>query len=288
MIVDLCRAIHRTGTFALIFQTVSWTLAAPLWLILHIFTSPIATLSPLSPAAASSDLLIDLGDLAVLPLIVALTYFAPAVPMMFSGSFSARTHYLAMALWQPFGLWHSILQPILRRAARLLGGEHTAGPKTYLVQVKSVYGFVVLLSVATQVTVLQLALAPSQLRESLALTVPTLGALAGPSVSFASVFVPAGLLAPPTVDPATIASGDLAPLATFFLQYDMYFGCGALLLWALYLHRTAVPRISSLKTAAKVAWWFLLGGFAAAAATLLWERDSIIDEKEDRTGRKTK
>ena len=285
-VVDLYCSVYRTGTFSLIFQTVSWTLAAPLWLILHLFTSPIASLSPSSPAA-SSDLLVGPGDLNVLPLVVALTYFAPAVPMVFSGLFPTRTHYLAMALWQPFGLWHSVLQPVLRRAARFLGGRGAAGPKAYLVQVKSVYGFVVLLSVAMQVAVLPLALAPLQLRESLALTVPALGALAGPSVSFSSVFVPASVLAPPTVDPAAIASGDLAPLATTFLQYDMYFGCGALLLWALYLRRNAVPRTSTLKIATKTAWWFLLGGFAAAAATLLWERDSIIDE-EDKIRRKTK
>ena len=234
----------------------------------------------------------------MLPFVVVLTFGATAVPMGFPWFFSARTHYLSMALWQPFGIWHSILQPVLSRVARLLGGggvgpaDSVSRPQAYLVQVKAVYGFVVLLSVVSQVSVLQLALAPPAVRESLVQTVPALAAFAEPSVSFASVFVPRGtpFSSSTVVDPTAIASGELAHLAIFFLQYDMYFGCGALVLWALYLHRNTVRRASALQTAAKTVWWFALGGFAAATATLLWERDTIVVvvEDEQQIGKKTK
>ena len=284
--------LRRTGTYGIIYQLVSWTLATPLWLVLHLFTSPVASLTAASPASASSELLVDLWDLAVLPLVVVLTFFGMGVPMAFPWLFSAHTHYLFTAFWQPFPLWHSILQPVARRVARLFGGpaDSTKEPKAYLVQVKAVYGFVVLLSVAAQVSVLQLAFAPASVRESLVQTVPALASFAKSSVSFSSIFVPLGTpWNPPTVaDPASIVSGELAPLAVFLLHYDMYFGCGALVLWALYLHRNAVSRVSTLQTAAKTVWWFALGGFAAAAATLLWERDSIVEEDKEKASKKTK
>lgn len=279
----------------LIFQTCSWTITTPLWLILHLFTSPIAKISSFTSTVSPSVLLVDLWDLAVLPLTVSLTYITPALPMLLPTQFGAFAHYAATALWQPFPLWHSIVQFTLSHIARFVdrtqgspSAAASASPAAYLVQVKSVYSFVTLLSVVTQVTILQLVLAPAVVRKSLAVTYPSLAAYADPSVTFASVFVPHGPLSSPAVDPAALGSGDLAPLAVHFLQYDMYFGCGAMLLWALYLHRNAVAeaKASAAQVAAKVAWWFALGGFAGALSTLLWERDSVVEDEGARKAEK--
>ncbi|RYP29244.1 hypothetical protein DL767_006843 [Monosporascus sp. MG133] len=282
------RLVSWTGTMGLIFQVASWTITIPLWLILHLFTSPVAELSPASSVSASV-LLVDLWDLAVLPLTVAFTFITPTVAMFLPSHFSPAAHYGAIALWQPFALWHSIMQFVLSRLARVVDrappavdaqGRSNTPPTAFLAQVKSVYSFVTLLSVAVQVTALQLVFAPAAVRESLALSYPGLGPFMEPSVTFASVFVPCGPLSAPTVDPASLGSGDLAPLAVYFLQYDMYFGCGAMLLWALYLHRNAVKKTTGLQVAGKVLWWFALGGFAGALSALLWERDTIIEEPE--------
>ncbi|RYP89364.1 hypothetical protein DL770_004426 [Monosporascus sp. CRB-9-2] len=282
------RLVSWTGTMGLIFQVASWTITVPLWLILHLFISPVAELSPASSVSASV-LLVDLWDLAVLPLTVAFTFITPTVAMFLPSHFSPAAHYGAMALWQPFPLWHSLVQFVLSRLARIVDrappavdaqGRSNTPPTAFLAQVKSVYGFVTLLSVAVQVTTLQLVFAPAAVRESLALSYPGLGPFVEPSVTFASVFVPCGPLSAPAVDPASLGSGDLAPLAVYFLQYDMYFGCGAMLLWALYLHRNAVKKTTGLQVAGKVLWWFALGGFAGALSTLLWERDTIVEEPE--------
>ncbi|KAK7755686.1 hypothetical protein SLS62_002297 [Diatrype stigma] len=289
------RLVSWTGTAGLLVQTCSWTITVPLWLILHLFTSPVAKLAPSSPSP--SALLVDLWDLAVLPLAITLTFITPALPMLLPSHFGAWAHYAATALWQPFPLWHSLAQSGLSRVARFV--ERTQGSpsrspadhQAYLAQARSVYGFVTMLSVAAQVTVLQVVLAPPAVRESLARTYPSLRAYAAPDVTFASVFVPRG--APPVVDPAALASGDLAGPAVYFFQYDMYFGCGAMLLWALHLHRNALRGRAAtssanapLRVAARVAWWFALGGFAGALSTLLWERDVVVVEGEEAEGKK--
>ncbi|RYP04998.1 hypothetical protein DL765_009980 [Monosporascus sp. GIB2] len=282
------RLVSWTGTMGLIFQVASWTVTVPLWLILHLFTSPVAELSPGSSVSASV-LLVDLWDLAVLPLTVAFTFMTPTVAMFLPSHFSPAVHYGAMAIWQPFPLWHSIVQFVLSRLARIVDRAPPAvdaqrrsntPPTAFLAQVKSLYSIVTLLGVAVQVTILLLVFAPAAVRESLALSYAGLGAFVEPSVTFASVFVPHGPLSSPVVDPASLGSGDLAPLAIHFLQYDMYFGCMAILLWALYLHRNAVKKTTGRQVAGKVLWWFALGGFAGAVSTLLWERDTIIEEPE--------
>lgn len=215
--------------------------------------------------------------------------------MLLPSHFGAWAHYAATALWQPFPLWHSIVQSLLSRLARFVERTQGSPPppssssdrRAYLAQARSVYSFVTMLSVAAQVTILQVVLAPAAVRDSLALTWPSLSAYAAPEVTFASVFVPFG--GPPVVDLETLASGELAAPAVYFFQYDMYFGCGAMLLWALYLHRNALAGAgrggggasAPLQVAARVAWWFALGGFAGALSTLLWERDMVVEEGDD-------
>jgi hypothetical protein len=277
-------------------QTLSFTFITPLWLVLHLLTSPIAKLSPSSQVPASS-VLVDLWQLAVLPLTVTFTFLTPTLGMILPPSrTSALWHYGAIVVWQPFPLWHSIFQSIFSFVARLAdkapasvdgAGRPTTSPRAYTEQVKGIYSFITVMAVVVQVSILQLLLAPSSVKTALVEASPGFEPYTRPSVTLQSVFAPHDPFSPPTVDPNSLESGDLAPLAIHFLHYDTYVGGAAMLLWALYLYRNAIPKTSTLGLTAKVAWCFLIGGFAGTISTLLSERDKIVETSTE-VGKKTK
>lgn len=265
-------------------QFLSWQFLIPLWVILYLLTSPIAKAHPSAPR---SGLLVDLWNLAVLPLTVFLTFVLPTIAMYLPPSMiSAKGHYVSIAFWQPFPLWNYILHAIFSFLGRTFYGPlngsapNAGGPSAYLARVQGVYELVFLAGAVGQLPILFLTLAPSSLLSAMVDALPWLQPYAASQVSLASVFAPQSFLVGPTVDPTTIGSGDLAPLAVYFLHYDMYIGCGALLLWAVYLHRTAVNNCSAVRLLIKVAGWFSVGGFSAAVAALLQERDLYVLESE--------
>lgn len=270
-------------------QVLSWQFLLPLWVILYLLTSPIAKVHV---PASKSSLLVEVWDIRVLPLTVLLTFVLPTVAMYLPPSMiSAKNHYASIAFWQPFPVWHSLLHIAITTMCRSFSspyrsmngsGKTTSDLSAYLSLVRGVYGLVFLAGVFGQLPILLFTLAPSNFLSSLVEALPWLKPYATSSVSLYSVFVPWLPWNGPTVNPETIGSGDLAPTAIFFLHYDMYIGCGALLLWAIYLHQGAVANNNIGKTVSKAAMWLSFGGFSAAVAALLWERDRhVFEESED-------
>jgi hypothetical protein len=205
---------------------------------------------------------------------------------------SAKTHYAAIAFWQPIPLWHYIVHVILSTLGRTFIGsldgsnQGAAGSSAYLSRVKGVYDLVFIGGAIGQLPILLLSLVPKEFLSTVAESLPWLRPYTASSVTLSSVFAPWSPLHPPTVDAETLSVGDLSPLAVYFLHWDMYIGCGALLLWALFLHRVAIKTVGLWKLLAKAAVWFSIGGFASAVAALLWERDQYV--LEDGEGREKK
>jgi hypothetical protein len=93
----------------LIFQHVTYTLTIPLYLIMHLFTSPI-TRPDLKPSA--SLITANPRDVAFLPIALLLTYVIPTflVGLQAPEQVSVSTRYNIIAWWQFFPLWQSVVQ----------------------------------------------------------------------------------------------------------------------------------------------------------------------------------
>ncbi|KAI2626561.1 hypothetical protein GGR54DRAFT_476670 [Hypoxylon sp. NC1633] len=286
------RAVSWVGLTGFLFQNMTWTFTVPLYLALHLLTSPAARLGAAASAngkelgdAARRSLFVYLWDLALLPMAVTLGFIVPTAFMSLPWVLhqSAATHYNWIALWQFFPLLTVVILDVLHNACYyLLGslspqdaqGQPTTPGNAFAVAVAGVYEFGLTMCAATHVPILALSLLPDSLRSSVAAVFPKLAPVVS-QVTFARTFVPHPLSPPLTVDPAAYGPGDLAPMAINFLQYDIYTGNLALLLWALYLHFTTTGRDPA-RTFGKTAFWTLVAGPIGAALALLWDRDEVV------------
>ncbi|KXJ95020.1 hypothetical protein Micbo1qcDRAFT_230370 [Microdochium bolleyi] len=304
------RAGAFTTTFTVLVQVMSYMFMQPLWTIAHLLTSDVAGLA--GPVTISTLSVEDnLWELVVFPLTVTLTYICTIIPVFLPspGVLTATQHYGWIAAWQPFPIYHFVVQWFLSRVVRVaLGplrlrnkqtGQPLSASRAYLTCVRWVYNFIAAMGIVAQVPVLALVLLPRSAWGPIRDIVPLpasleayLGNRSGASLSLWSIFAPYQPWNYPTVDAENLKSGELAPLAVHFLHYDMYLGCGSLLIWALYLYKTTAitgggvssgkrrpgqaPAMSLPGVAARAAGWFCIGGFPAAIATVLWHRDVAI------------
>lgn len=239
-----------------------------------------------------------------MPISIILGYIIPTVLMAlpFPGVVSTEAHQKFIALWQPFPMWTMMIHWFLRSCStRILmlqakEGKRPLAPQgaSYLSMAKHVYRFVLALCMVTHIPIFLFAVLPASVLPSSA---NKFAALA--SGSFVDVYVPHFSL--PSQKVESLPAGVLA-----FLQWDLYIGSTALLLWSVLLYRNATTEktIIDPNTALpsyvyqqlligetgqryglwkKIAWktgaWSLLAGPMGALAILLWERDEIVRQK---------
>ncbi|KAK8048447.1 hypothetical protein PG994_010177 [Apiospora phragmitis] len=261
------RLVSYVGLAGLLCQLGTWTVVGPLYLALHLLTSPVAALAPGDGPRARRALFVLLWDMTLLPAVVTLTDTLPAVIMsapasgggvLFGGlTASASAHYKAIALWQFFPLWSVCLQAFLNPlCAFLFGsllpvdgrGRPAALGRGYLTAVAGVYQFALTVCVGAHAPIVAVSLAPAA------------------TASFAGIFVPASPFAPPTVTAAVDGGSGgvayytgVAQAGAHFLRYDMLVGVVPFLLWAAYLHQTTVKApLGPLALGRKVAFWFVV------------------------------
>lgn len=292
----------RVGTVGLILQSISFTVTVPLWLMLHILTSPVS--KPFPGSHANSVLLVPRLDLQILPVSVLLGFGVPSMLMALPSPryVTSYWHQIFIALWQPFPLWTVIIHASLRRLFKAIGSvfsrrgqNETPVPMgtSYLSRVRYVYIFVIGFCMLTQIPVLLLTLLPpSMLKEKS----PVLIRLS--KITFTAVFVP--YFPAPAHQVRSLSEGVLT-----FLQWDVYIGSTAMLLWTALLYRnakierklsidwtrnpptygelllgeTSTGKIAWKKVLLKIGFWGLLSGPTGAMAVLLWERDAIVRQK---------
>ncbi|KAI1384546.1 uncharacterized protein F4822DRAFT_366506 [Hypoxylon trugodes] len=287
------RIVSWIGIFGFFIQTLTWTFTVPLYLAIHLLTSPTANLASKNGKsvgdAARRSLVVYGWDLVLIPLAVTVAFIVPAIFMSIPSILdqTAATHYNLIAFWQVFPVWTTLIINVLSNVFHYsLGeispkdaeGKPTTPGKGFLTAVSSVYRFGLTASVVTHVPILLVSLLPASLRSTLISTFPDYASLLS-QVTFARTFVPLPPSAAPTINPADYAPGDLAAPITHFLQYDLYVGTGALLLWALYINLTT-PGRSAVKSIGTFAFWTIAGGPAAGAFALLWDRDEVVKEGE--------
>lgn len=81
--------VNRTGTLGMIFQNITYTVSVPIYLIIHLFTSPMS-----SPGVTQDALTVDTQDLFLLPFSITGSFAIPSI-MMFLPSpavISATAH----------------------------------------------------------------------------------------------------------------------------------------------------------------------------------------------------
>ncbi|ESZ93717.1 hypothetical protein SBOR_5902 [Sclerotinia borealis F-4128] len=298
------RAVSFIGTVGVIFQNISYAITVPLYLFIHLLTSPVAKLFP--GTYANSVLLISSLDLKILPLSITLAYIVPSILMGLDAPsiVSGPTHQKLIALWQPFPVWTILIQWTLRSFFQFVGAKLTSKDSkqapaplgaSYLSNAKHVYRFLLALCVLTHLPILLIALIPASAISDI---LPKLAPYA--NLNFFDIYVPYFPF------PLTQRVSDLASGSHTFLQWDLATGSTALLLWAILLYRNAtteraiVDPNTSLpsyqiremlagerskagalrrKLLVKISVWTVLSGPIGAATALLWERDEIVRQK---------
>ncbi|KAF7948683.1 hypothetical protein EAE96_007877 [Botrytis aclada] len=298
------RVVSFIGTVGLIFQNITYAVTVPLYLFIHLLTSPVAKAFP--GTHSNSVLLISSLDLKILPLSITLAYIVPSILMGLDApsQVSGQIHQKFIALWQPFPLWTVIIQWTLRSFFQLIGSKLSSkdskqppAPQggTYLSSAKHVYRFTLTLCVLTHLPILLIALVPASVITDI---LPKLAPYA--SLSFFDIYVPYFPF------PLSHRVSDLANGAHTFLQWDLAVGSTALLLWAILLYRNATTEktivdpdtslpsyqirvmlagegngVGALrrKLLVKIGIWTLIAGPIGAAAVIIWERDEIVRQK---------
>ena len=285
------------------FQIITLAVTVPFWLLLHILTSPIA--KPFPGNHASRVLFVDTMDLKVLPWAITLGYILPTILMTLPAPdwVTPLAHQNYIAFWQWFPVWTMIVHWCLKKLYNAIShyladkrGNLTPKPQntSYLKEVKYIYLFTLTLCIFTHLPVLFLALIPSW---TLPTHFPTIALLATETIS--SVYIPA--------IPFVSLPFEFDTLVKHFLQYDLYIGFTALLLWATFLYRnatvertlvdpdTSLPQYNARQILSgevrrreeklwkiivlKIVAWTMVSGPMGALTVLLWERDAIVRQK---------
>lgn len=272
----LTHDLIRTGTLGFIFQNLTYTVSVPIYLIIHLLTSPVSSVNP-SPAAFA----IDTQDLFVLPLSITGAFIVPTVMMALPApaTVSAASHYTWQAMWQIFPVTQSATHRLYKRITAPLSFK-----LNFHEQLDDFYRATALLSFVPQTTLLAVAATPAHLvPDAVIRYVPGLTKEVFQHVNLANAFVPCLPWHSPVytaLSSRVISAKGLPELVTLFLQWDVYLGGTALLAWSIFVYSVARPEKpfwSSILP--KIAAYTVLGGPVGAATMLLWERDAAARQQ---------
>ncbi|MCJ1300474.1 hypothetical protein MMC08_003271 [Hypocenomyce scalaris] len=253
----------------LLIQNLAYAVITPLYLILHLSTSP-TTISP-SPA----DISVDIFNLISIPISITIGYVLPAVLLALPAPsvLTFGRKQILMAIWQVFPISVDLLQRIIPviSSTILKGTDKRPTPPTsramgYIRAMRGVYLFALILSGFTHISAM-----------TLTATSKFFSGLFAPE--YVGIFNPSRVFFPRTISTATqmpsIGHGTL-----MLLQYDGLIGSASLLIWAsalfvrAYGRRRIFDRWLSL-VAANVLLTGLMGPVGCVVA-LIWARDELL------------
>ncbi|KAJ4138611.1 hypothetical protein NW768_002461 [Fusarium equiseti] len=253
-----------TGTFGIVFQAVTITIIAPIYLTLQIL------LSPSNPR--QGHFLVDLADLNFLPVATIISYVLPTIglclPLVFDISIEAK--FIAVALWQPFPLYQSALQSLWR----LFNQDQNSNKRVILRHAKALdraYSFITGLTVTIHWLVMG------------TIAVSWLG-LVQP-VSGHHILALTSIADPPTMalfDPP-VSVMESREIVVSFLRWDVYCTCLSVVIWSGYQLYAVQRAPSAVAIVVKAILMALVGGPILPALMLLWERDSIVMNRTEVT-----
>lgn len=256
-----------------IFQNITYTVSVPIYLIIHLLTSPTS-----APSPAPSTFAISSHDLYVLPSSLFGAFVLPTVMMSLPvpDLVSATAHYNWQAAWQIFPLTQSLAHHTYKRLTAPIAFKPDSWP-----QLDALYRGIALLSFAPQTALLAIAATPaSAVPDALFSYLPFLTRDVFVHVTLRSAFIPLLPWNSPVVESvarkAVVSPEGLAELVKLFLQWDVYVGGAAVLVWGVFVYSVARPEKAFWgSTLPRVLGWTVLGGPVGAAVMLLWERDEV-------------
>ena len=247
--------------FGLLLQNLGYAVIMPLYLILHLSTSP--TILPLKETIAMEN-----TELACIPLSIILGYVVPsalvALPSPSLLSFEGKQSLLA--LWQVFPLWVAILQQLL---TYMLGKSAVAAEKVNrnnMGVLRFVYTFLISAAGTSQIVT---------------------GAMMLTSISFPTLFAPEfpgpfdpSKVAIPTAVTSSVKATSIGEGTHLLLQYDQMVGSTAILVWAWFLFvnassRDKVPAYLANPTLRSIL-LLVMTGPVGCAVSLVWARDELV------------
>ena len=256
-------------------QNVVMAVVVPLYLFVHISTSP--TVSSTDPAA----FFIDLIDLSSILVSLVLGYILPSILMALPAPLvlSFDEKQVIMAMWQVFPLWAELLQRgtsfLLRRLSfRKRAGKHTSiadNPDIiWMGGLRALYVFLVFIAALTHIATMTL-LATSK-------CFPRLFAS-----EFAGIFNPSKVFWPVTMSSSTKMSSTIDG-TLMLLQYDEIIGSLAISLWAVFMFASVMSQKHKFETAYLLIFNFVtftvLLGPIGYAVICIWARDELIFEDQ--------
>ncbi|KAI3576285.1 hypothetical protein IWW34DRAFT_745995 [Fusarium oxysporum f. sp. albedinis] len=251
-----------TGSFGIVFQSVTITIIAPIYLTLQLL------LSPTIPQQAY--LLADPCDLSLLPISTVISYIVPTIglclPLIFDVSREAK--FIAVALWQPFPLYQTAIQRVSRLVCWSRRGKanNTAhiDPRACRKAMNRAYRFITTLAVGVHLAVFGTILA-----SSMDLT---------DNVSGRHILALTSLTNPPTLALLSppVSAMQSREIVVSFLRWDVYCTCLAMAIWTGYQLYSAQRAPSRVVICFNTIWWTILGGPIYPALRHLWERDAMV------------
>ncbi|KAF4450375.1 hypothetical protein F53441_6499 [Fusarium austroafricanum] len=251
-----------TGTFGIVFQAVTITIIAPIYLTLQLL------LSPTTPQQAY--LLADPCDLSLLPVATIVSYILPTLGLCLPLAFdiSREVKFIVVALWQPFPLYQSAIQQVSRLVCWSRRGKanNTAhiDPRACRKAMNRAYRFITTLTVGVHLAVMGTIFA-----SWMKLTT---------DVSGHHILALTSLTSPPTLallDPP-VSAMQSREIVVSFLRWDVYCTCISMAIWAGYQLYSAQRAPSRVVICFNTIWWTILGGPIFPALMLLWERDAVV------------
>jgi hypothetical protein len=243
----------------MLMQTVALTIIGPLYLALHLLTSPVAKLFP---GTSTKPLHVSTIDLKILPISVFLGYVIPSILMILPtpNVVSAVAHQRYIAVWQAFPICNVVAHWTIKALTGTPSKTPAPSGAAYLASANQIYTSTIVLCAVTHLPVLAITLLPSSF-------FPWDSAIF--TTTFTNVFIPHLPLLSQKVP-------DLTTGVHTFLQWDVHIGLTAFVLWAFLLHRTAIPTGSSVALGVRIAVWTLVAGPIGAVAMLLKQRDAAL------------
>ncbi|KAI1068629.1 hypothetical protein LB507_006148 [Fusarium sp. FIESC RH6] len=246
-----------TGTFGIVFQAVTITIIAPVYLTLQLLLSP--------PNPRQAHLLVDPADLNFLPVATIISYVLPTIglclPLVFDISREAK--FIAVALWQPFPLYQSALQSLWRMFS---GNGDNKGhvDMRHTKALNRAYMFITALTASVHFIVIG------------TIAVSWMGFVQ--PLSGHHILALTSIADPPTMalfDPP-VSAMESREIVVSFLRWDVYCTCLSMIIWSGYQLYAAQRAPSAVTIVVEATLLALVGGPIFPALMLLWDRDDIV------------
>ncbi|CAH0052248.1 unnamed protein product [Clonostachys solani] len=255
-----------TGTFGIVFQAVTITIIAPIYLTLQLLSS--------SSILQLDSILADPCELALLPVSTVISYVLPTVGLCLPllNILSQEAKYIVIALWQPFPLYQAAIQGLSHICCRTRQGKTSSmahiNPRECKKALNRAYRFITSLALSVHLVVMGTFLA--------SFTTDLV-----PTISAHHVLALTSLTSPPALvmlDPPVSATSS-REIVVSFLRWDVYCTCASMLVWSGYQLYAVQGSPSVMAMGQEALKWALVGGPIFPALMFLWERDDIVMDK---------